>query len=122
MLATKFFEDKPYDNATWSKLGGIPTLELNRLEEHLLFFLEWTMNIQVEDYYSYEREVVASGAGLFESRRSSEKLFESPTSSEVHEQVESSSSLFEIPSEFSTSSARQTFPELYPCLVDEPWR
>lgn len=41
VIAVKWFEDVPYDNAYYASVGGISTYELNKIEQYVLSLLEF---------------------------------------------------------------------------------
>ncbi|KAG0471377.1 hypothetical protein HPP92_015923 [Vanilla planifolia] len=71
MIASKFFDTMPQNNAFYAKVGGVSNADLNKMEVELLFLLDFGINVtslEFESYCSYlEKEMVASnhrkGAG-----------------------------------------------------------
>lgn len=65
MVAAKFWDDAYYNNAYYAKVGGVNTLEMNRLELEFLFTLGFRLHVTVEMFDSYcshlEREVALDG-------------------------------------------------------------
>ncbi|MCO5576177.1 hypothetical protein L7F22_029985 [Adiantum nelumboides] len=61
MIAAKFLDDAYYNNAYYAKVGGVSTLEMNRLELEFLFRLGFRLQVTVQVFESYcsflEREV-----------------------------------------------------------------
>lgn len=61
MVAAKFLDDAYYNNAYYAKVGGVNTLEMNRLELEFLFHLGFRLQVTVQVFDSYcsylEREV-----------------------------------------------------------------
>ncbi|KAJ7298070.1 hypothetical protein O6H91_13G075000 [Diphasiastrum complanatum] len=53
MLATKILDDEHFDNAFFARVGGVPTLELNRLELELLFRLDFKLFVKLHEFESY---------------------------------------------------------------------
>mmetsp|Transcript_29711 Transcript_29711/g.52972 ORF Transcript_29711/g.52972 Transcript_29711/m.52972 type:complete len:151 (+) Transcript_29711:148-600(+) len=53
VVAAKFFEDKFYTNSYYARVGGISTLELNRLERQFLGSLDFALYVSEEEYTSY---------------------------------------------------------------------
>eukprot|EP00826_Nyctotherus_ovalis_P039910 TRINITY_DN3874_c0_g1_i8.p1 TRINITY_DN3874_c0_g1~~TRINITY_DN3874_c0_g1_i8.p1 ORF type:complete len:164 (-),score=11.17 TRINITY_DN3874_c0_g1_i8:137-628(-) len=57
ILAAKYSEDEYVDNATFSKIGGIPLPELNLLEAYTLILLHYNLRVTTELYYQYLHEL-----------------------------------------------------------------
>jgi Cyclin len=53
VVALKFFDDKYYKNAYYSKVGGIPNAELNELEVSFLVCLDFNLFVSTEEYENY---------------------------------------------------------------------
>ncbi|CAM6105756.1 unnamed protein product [Calypogeia fissa] len=66
MVAAKFLDDAYYNNAYYAKVGGVTTLEMNRLELEFLFRLDFRLQVTVSVFESYcthlEREVAFGGS------------------------------------------------------------
>lgn len=66
MVAAKFLDDAYYNNAYYAKVGGVTTLEMNRLELDFLFRLDFRLQVTVSVFESYcshlEREVALGGS------------------------------------------------------------
>eukprot|EP01018_Ginkgo_biloba_P006098 Gb_01709 [translate_table: standard] len=66
MVAAKFVDDAFFNNAYYAKVGGVNTLEMNRLELEFLFNLDFKLQLTVSTFEGYclqlEREV-AVGSG-----------------------------------------------------------
>ncbi|KAI5060242.1 hypothetical protein GOP47_0024662 [Adiantum capillus-veneris] len=66
MVAAKFLDDAYYNNAYYAKVGGVTTIEMNRLELEFLFTLGFRLQVTTHIFQSYcchlEREY-ALGAG-----------------------------------------------------------
>lgn len=58
LLAAKFLDDFYYNNAFWSKVGGVPVSELNALELELLFKLNFDLHIRVDEYLRYRKTLL----------------------------------------------------------------
>lgn len=54
-IAVKFHDDIYYSNDYYSKVGGIPTCELNAQELQLLKLLDWRVMVTEEEYERYSR-------------------------------------------------------------------
>lgn len=54
-VAVKFHDDIYYSNDYYSKVGGIPTCELNAQELQLLKLLGWRLMVTEEEYERYSR-------------------------------------------------------------------
>lgn len=65
MVATKLLDDVHYDNAFYSKVGGISLAELNSLELDFLFRLNFQLHVTSSNFEGYcthlEKEVMLSG-------------------------------------------------------------
>ena len=57
VVAVKLYEDHFYNNAYYSRIAGIPCLELNQLEVELLSLLEYDLTVTSEQYDKYMRSV-----------------------------------------------------------------
>ncbi|KAL2611198.1 hypothetical protein R1flu_022890 [Riccia fluitans] len=70
MVAAKFLDDAYYNNAYYAKVGGVTTLEMNRLELEFLFRLDFRLQVTVSVFDSYcshlAREVAYEGVFLTE--------------------------------------------------------
>lgn len=67
LVATvKYNEDLIYGNSHYAKAGGIHVREVNRMERHLLFTLDWNLRVQPEEYLAYE-EALHSMSMTFEA-------------------------------------------------------
>ena len=57
-MAAKFFDDQYYDNRYYSRVGGIPCLELNSLELEFLFLTNFTLFVPPTLYLQYYKELM----------------------------------------------------------------
>lgn len=57
MLAAKFFDDQYFNNAYYSKVGGVPPGEMNSLEVEFLFMTNFTLFVPTETYRQYYTEL-----------------------------------------------------------------
>ena len=53
MEAAKFQDDIHYNNKTYAIMGGITIQELNKLETHFLFSLQFDLNIKYQEVFSF---------------------------------------------------------------------
>lgn len=53
VIAIKYHDDEYYKNEFYSKVGGIPKLELNQLESQFLALLEFQVHVKSDLYYNY---------------------------------------------------------------------
>ncbi|KAL6968322.1 hypothetical protein U1Q18_034126 [Sarracenia purpurea var. burkii] len=53
MVAAKFTDDAFFNNAYYAKVGGVSTVELNRLEMKFLFGLDFRLYISVQTFWKY---------------------------------------------------------------------
>ncbi|KAJ8625898.1 hypothetical protein MRB53_019205 [Persea americana] len=65
MVASKFLEDMNYRNSYFASVGGLTTIEMNKLEVGFLFSMGFKMHVNVSVFESYcshlEREVSIGG-------------------------------------------------------------
>jgi Cyclin len=59
LLAAKFFDDAYYNNAYYSKVGGVLVSEMNGLEVDFLFRINFSLHVTPELFYQYKEELVA---------------------------------------------------------------
>jgi len=57
MEATKFQDDIHYNNKTWAQIGGIELGDLNKLEIHFLYALDFDLNVDFSEYKMYSDRV-----------------------------------------------------------------
>jgi hypothetical protein len=64
LVAAKFTDDAFFNNAFYARVGGISTIEMNRLELDLLFNLDFRLKVNLETFGSYclqlEKHAMAS--------------------------------------------------------------
>ncbi|KAI4369401.1 hypothetical protein MLD38_017843 [Melastoma candidum] len=48
LIASKFIDDKGYNNAHFAKVGGVSTAEINRMEINFLFSVDFRLHVPVE--------------------------------------------------------------------------
>ncbi|KAG8068863.1 hypothetical protein GUJ93_ZPchr0005g15763 [Zizania palustris] len=53
VVAAKFTDDAFFNNAFYARVGGISTVEMNRLELDLLFNLDFRLKVNLETFRSY---------------------------------------------------------------------
>ncbi|XP_044335924.1 cyclin-P3-1-like [Triticum aestivum] len=49
-VAAKFTDDAFFNNTFYARVGGINTIEMNRLELHLLFNLDFRLKVNLETF------------------------------------------------------------------------
>lgn len=59
LLAAKFFDDAYYNNAYYSKVGGVLVSEMNGLEVDFLFRINFSLHVSPEEFEKYKDELVA---------------------------------------------------------------
>lgn len=59
LLAAKFFDDAYYNNAYYSKVGGVLVSEMNGLEVDFLFRINFSLHVTPELFDKYKAELVA---------------------------------------------------------------
>jgi hypothetical protein len=64
LLAAKFFDDAYYNNAYYSKVGGVMVSEMNGLEVDFLFRINFSLHVQPEVFDKYKAELVAHGLAI----------------------------------------------------------
>eukprot|EP00830_Metopus_es_P021959 TRINITY_DN9475_c0_g1_i1.p1 TRINITY_DN9475_c0_g1~~TRINITY_DN9475_c0_g1_i1.p1 ORF type:complete len:210 (+),score=23.50 TRINITY_DN9475_c0_g1_i1:26-655(+) len=57
VLGIKFYEDTYYDNKYYSKIGGIPLVEMNKLEAAMLILLDFDLHVFPEEFSIYVNEL-----------------------------------------------------------------
>lgn len=62
LLAAKFFDDAYYNNAYYSKVGGVLVSEMNGLEVDFLFRINFSLHVTPEVFEKYKAELVAHSA------------------------------------------------------------
>lgn len=66
MLAAKFVDDAFFNNAYYAKVGGVSSLEMNKLEMKFLFSIDFRLRVNVETFKKYclQLEKEASGCQI----------------------------------------------------------
>lgn len=59
LLAAKFFDDAYYNNAYYSKVGGVLVSEMNGLEVDFLFRINFSLHVPPDVFDKYKAELVA---------------------------------------------------------------
>jgi hypothetical protein len=59
LLAAKFFDDAYYNNAYYSKVGGVLVSEMNGLEVDFLFRINFSLHVTPELFEKYKAELIA---------------------------------------------------------------
>ncbi|KAH8552531.1 cyclin-domain-containing protein [Umbelopsis sp. PMI_123] len=77
-VASKFVSDVFYANARYAKVGGLPLVELNRLELDFLFLCNFDLYVRVEDLQEYADQLLSR---TNERERTDCSLPQSPISS-----------------------------------------
>ncbi|EKX32551.1 hypothetical protein GUITHDRAFT_82190 [Guillardia theta CCMP2712] len=57
MTAAKFLDDFYYSNKHWAEVGGMTTVEINKLELEFLFRMGFSLHMQREEYDWYAEEL-----------------------------------------------------------------
>jgi hypothetical protein len=63
LLAAKFFDDAYYNNAYYSKVGGVLISEMNGLEVDFLFRINFSLHVTPEVFEKYKAELIAHSGG-----------------------------------------------------------
>lgn len=69
MLAAKFIDDGFFNNAYYAKVGGVSTVEMNRLEMKFLFSLDFRLQVSVETFNRYCLDLENDTAGVIQIER-----------------------------------------------------
>lgn len=64
LLAAKFFDDAYYNNAYYSKVGGVLVSEMNGLEVDFLFRINFSLHVTPEVFHKYKAELVAHSVNM----------------------------------------------------------
>ena len=86
LLAAKFFDDAYYNNAYYSKVGGVLVSEMNGLEVDFLFRINFSLHVTPELFEKYKAELVAHSASsghLLTAARVDIPQMEMPTQSKM---------------------------------------
>ncbi|KAG2226217.1 hypothetical protein INT45_003362 [Circinella minor] len=59
VVASKFTSDVFYTNARYAKVGGLPLIELNKLEMEFLFLCNFNLHVRLEDMQEYGDQLLA---------------------------------------------------------------
>eukprot|EP01134_Creolimax_fragrantissima_P002879 CFRG2879T1 len=62
MVASKYFDDKYYNNVYFAKVGGIPSRQMNALEMELCFRMNWECYVLPEVFAMYVQELLRRAA------------------------------------------------------------
>lgn len=82
LLAAKFFDDAYYNNAYYSKVGGVLVSEMNGLEVDFLFRINFSLHVTPEEFEKYRAELVSHAASMSVSVAQAPSPI--PEESEVH--------------------------------------
>lgn len=64
LLAAKFFDDAYYNNAYYSKVGGVLVSEMNGLEVDFLFRINFSLHVTPELFEKYKAELMAHAQSM----------------------------------------------------------
>lgn len=53
MVAAKFIDDAFFNNAYYARVGGVSTMEMNRLEMQVLFGLDFRLHVSIQTFGKY---------------------------------------------------------------------
>jgi len=59
MVAAKFFDDQYFNNAYFSKVGGVSCKEINTLESEFLFMLNFNLFVESNLYQTYNQRLMS---------------------------------------------------------------
>lgn len=57
LLSSKFFEDSPYNNAFWAKVGGVSAQDLFKQESQFTQMIEWNFEVSPKLFFNYFQEM-----------------------------------------------------------------
>ena len=57
VVAIKFYDDKFFDNEYYSKVGGVPCVEMNLIEIEILQMLDYDLVVKAEEYEKYMEHI-----------------------------------------------------------------
>ncbi|KAL8143134.1 hypothetical protein V2J09_016166 [Rumex salicifolius] len=63
MVAAKFVDDAFFNNAYYAKVGGVSSLEMNKLEMKFLFSIDFRLKVSVETFKKYCLQLEEDGNG-----------------------------------------------------------
>ena len=58
LLTSKFYNDIFFANHHIAYIGGVPTEELNRLEQYYLEVIDWQLFVSPEEYARYDQALI----------------------------------------------------------------
>ncbi|CDO56094.1 hypothetical protein DV451_003808 [Geotrichum candidum] len=58
LIASKYNQDRTYSAGAWSKMSGLPTLEINRNELALLKAMDWDAHVSYSEYEKWSSELL----------------------------------------------------------------
>ncbi|GMH31020.1 hypothetical protein Nepgr_032863 [Nepenthes gracilis] len=67
-IAAKFIDDAFFNNAYYAKVGGVSTLEMNRLEMKLLFSIDFRLKVSTETFRRYCLQLEKEAGGCWIDR------------------------------------------------------
>ncbi|KAL3517572.1 hypothetical protein ACH5RR_020161 [Cinchona calisaya] len=70
MVAAKFIDDAFFSNAHYARVGGVSTLELNKLEMEFLFGLDFRLHVNIDTFGKYCVLLEKEGSGGLQIERS----------------------------------------------------
>jgi hypothetical protein len=73
MISTKFFDDVPYSNKSWSQIVGIPLRELNSTEVHFLQALNFDLGTDLQTMYNWSEAISRFAGGNLAHERQMEQ-------------------------------------------------
>ncbi|RKO90128.1 hypothetical protein BDK51DRAFT_8062, partial [Blyttiomyces helicus] len=50
MVAQKLAEDRPHSTKSWSRLAGVPSAQIARMERQFLGWIGWDVGVKAEVY------------------------------------------------------------------------
>jgi hypothetical protein len=89
LLAAKFFDDAYYNNAYYSKVGGVLVSEMNGLEVDFLFRINFSLHVSPDIFAKYKAELVSHSinAGLAAPPPPPQFLQQQQQQQQQHQQV-----------------------------------
>ena len=58
VIGVKYHDDEYYKNEFYAKVGGIPKLELNKLEQDFLEMIEYQVHVDLNIFENYKTKIL----------------------------------------------------------------
>jgi hypothetical protein len=83
LIASKYNQDRTYSAGAWSKMSGLPTLEINRNELALLKAMDWDAHVSYSEYEKWSSELLQMSFTSRKRRSSINSIIDSVETSVV---------------------------------------